>query len=86
MICNETLQIDSGYGYIREAPVERRQRDVRVHLIVEGIKGIMRLIIDPSGLRTCYMPGLQPIMFRTSGRTSLRRYSEVPVDRKMGTL
>ena len=80
------MQIDSGYGYIREALVEHRQRDVRLHLILGGIKEIMRLIIDPSGVRTCYMPGLQPVMFQTSGRTSLRRYSEVPVDRKMGTL
>jgi alkylation response protein AidB-like acyl-CoA dehydrogenase len=44
-ICNEALQLHGGYGYIREYPVERYLRDVRVHQILEGTNEIMRLII-----------------------------------------
>ncbi|WP_158047292.1 isobutyryl-CoA dehydrogenase [Skermanella pratensis] len=44
-ICNEALQLHGGYGYIKEYPVERYMRDVRVHQILEGTNEIMRLII-----------------------------------------
>lgn len=44
-ICDEALQIHGGYGYIREYPLERYFRDVRVHQILEGTNEIMRLII-----------------------------------------
>ncbi|UEM04104.1 isobutyryl-CoA dehydrogenase [Skermanella rosea] len=44
-ICNEALQLHGGYGYIKEYPVERYLRDVRVHQILEGTNEIMRLII-----------------------------------------
>ncbi len=44
-ICNEALQIHGGYGYIREYPLERHVRDVRVHQILEGTNEIMRVII-----------------------------------------
>ncbi|WP_395826889.1 acyl-CoA dehydrogenase family protein [Collimonas sp.] len=44
-ICNEALQIHGGYGYIREYPLERHFRDVRMHQILEGTSEIMRLII-----------------------------------------
>jgi alkylation response protein AidB-like acyl-CoA dehydrogenase len=44
-ICNEALQIHGGYGYIREYPLERYFRDVRVHQILEGTNEIMRVII-----------------------------------------
>ncbi len=44
-VCNEALQIHGGYGYIKEYPVERYLRDVRVHQILEGTNEIMRLII-----------------------------------------
>ena len=40
------MQLDGGYGYIREATVERRQRDISVHRVLKGIDEIMRLIID----------------------------------------
>ncbi|MCQ6492902.1 acyl-CoA dehydrogenase family protein, partial [Vibrio parahaemolyticus] len=33
------------YGYIKEYPMERYFRDVRVHQILEGTNEIMRLII-----------------------------------------
>ena len=44
-VCNEALQLHGGYGYIREYPLERLLRDVRVHQILEGTNEIMRVII-----------------------------------------
>ncbi|MCW5220817.1 acyl-CoA dehydrogenase family protein [Verminephrobacter aporrectodeae] len=44
-VCNEALQLHGGYGYIREYPLERLLRDVRVHQILEGSNEIMRVII-----------------------------------------
>ena len=44
-VCNEALQLHGGYGYIKEYPLERHFRDVRVHQILEGTNEIMRLII-----------------------------------------
>lgn len=44
-ICNQALQIHGGYGYIKEYPLERHFRDVRVHQILEGTNEIMRVII-----------------------------------------
>ena len=44
-VCDEALQIHGGYGYIREYPLERHLRDVRVHQILEGTNEIMRVII-----------------------------------------
>ncbi|MFB9217985.1 acyl-CoA dehydrogenase family protein [Vibrio sinaloensis] len=44
-VCDQALQIFGGYGYIKEYPLERHFRDVRVHQILEGTNEIMRLII-----------------------------------------
>lgn len=44
-ICNDALQLHGGYGYIKDYPVERFLRDVRVHQILEGTNEIMRLIV-----------------------------------------
>lgn len=44
-VCDQALQIHGGYGYIKEYPVERHFRDVRVHQILEGTNEIMRLIV-----------------------------------------
>lgn len=44
-VCNEALQLHGGYGYIKEYPLERMVRDVRVHQILEGTNEIMRLIV-----------------------------------------
>lgn len=44
-VCNEALQLHGGYGYIKEYPLERHFRDVRVHQILEGTNEIMRVII-----------------------------------------
>ena len=44
-ICNEALQLFGGYGYLKDFPIERYLRDVRVHQILEGTNEIMRVII-----------------------------------------
>ncbi|HEV2300190.1 MAG TPA: acyl-CoA dehydrogenase family protein [Stellaceae bacterium] len=44
-VCNEALQLFGGYGYLKDYPIERYLRDVRVHQILEGTNEIMRVII-----------------------------------------
>ena len=44
-IANEALQIHGGYGYLKDFPMERIVRDLRVHKILEGTNEIMRVII-----------------------------------------
>lgn len=44
-IVNEALQIFGGYGYIKDNPIERYYRDVRVTTLYEGTSEIQRLII-----------------------------------------
>ncbi|MGD8118569.1 acyl-CoA dehydrogenase family protein [Vibrio sp. TRT 29B02] len=44
-VCDQALQLYGGYGYIKEYPMERYFRDVRVHQILEGTNEIMRVII-----------------------------------------
>jgi len=44
-IVDEALQLHGGYGYIKDYPIERYLRDLRVHRILEGTNEIMRLII-----------------------------------------
>ena len=43
-ICNEALQLHGGYGYLRDFPIERILRDLRVHQILEGTNEVMRVI------------------------------------------
>jgi hypothetical protein len=50
-ICNEALQLHGGYGYLKDVPVERFLRDLRVHQILEGTNEIMRVIIARRLLR-----------------------------------
>jgi alkylation response protein AidB-like acyl-CoA dehydrogenase len=44
-VVDEALQLHGGYGYLRDFPVERFLRDMRVLRILEGTNEIMRLII-----------------------------------------
>jgi alkylation response protein AidB-like acyl-CoA dehydrogenase len=53
-ITNQALQLHGGYGYIREYPIERFFRDLRVHQILEGTNEIMRLIIARQILQESY--------------------------------
>ncbi len=50
-VCNAALQLHGGYGYLRDFPLERYLRDVRVHQILEGTNEIMRVIIARRLLR-----------------------------------
>jgi alkylation response protein AidB-like acyl-CoA dehydrogenase len=43
---NGCLQLHGGYGYLRDYPIERVLRDVRVHQILEGSNEVMRLIVS----------------------------------------
>lgn len=44
-VVNDALQLHGGYGYLRDYPLERMLRDVRVHQILEGANEVMRLIV-----------------------------------------
>ncbi len=44
-VVNDALQLHGGYGYLKDYPLERWVRDLRVHQILEGTNEIMRVII-----------------------------------------
>ena len=44
-VANQALQLHGGYGYLKDYPMERIVRDLRVHQILEGTNEIMRVII-----------------------------------------
>jgi alkylation response protein AidB-like acyl-CoA dehydrogenase len=44
-VCSAAIQIHGGYGYLKDFPVERIYRDVRVCQIYEGTSDIQRLVI-----------------------------------------
>jgi len=44
-VANQCLQLHGGYGYLRDFPIERVVRDLRVHQILEGTNEIMRVVI-----------------------------------------
>ena len=50
-ICDIALQVHGGYGYVRDFPVERALRDVRVTRIYEGTSEIQRIVIARGLLR-----------------------------------
>ncbi len=44
-VCNEALQIHGGYGFIKDYPVEKFYRDVKLCTIGEGTSEIQKLVI-----------------------------------------
>ena len=46
--CQKAVQILGGYGYIREYPVERHLRDIKVATIYEGTSEIQRIVVARS--------------------------------------
>ncbi len=44
-VCSEAIQILGGYGYLRDYPVERIYRDVRIAQIYEGTSEVQRMVI-----------------------------------------
>lgn len=45
-VVNQCLQMHGGYGYLKDYPIERYLRDLRVHSILEGTNEVMRLIMS----------------------------------------
>ncbi|KPF79306.1 acyl-CoA dehydrogenase family protein [Novosphingobium sp. AAP93] len=50
-VVNQALQLFGGYGYLKDYPIERFWRDLRVHSILEGTNQVMRMIIGRDLLR-----------------------------------
>ena len=50
-VADRALQLHGGYGYLRDFPIERIYRDLRVHCILEGTNEIMRVIVAREMLR-----------------------------------
>jgi len=45
-ICSAAIQVHGGYGYLKDFPVERIYRDVRISQIYEGTSDIQRIVIS----------------------------------------
>ena len=50
-VVNDALQLHGGYGFLRDFPIERYLRDLRVHEILEGTSQIMRFVVGRSMVR-----------------------------------
>jgi alkylation response protein AidB-like acyl-CoA dehydrogenase len=50
-ICARCFQIHGGYGYVKEYPIERHLRDVRVTTIYEGTSEVQRIVISRAVLK-----------------------------------
>lgn len=50
-IIDKALQIHGGYGYIKEYPIERIYRDIRVTSIYEGTSEVQKIVIANSVLK-----------------------------------
>ena len=44
-VCSDAIQVHGGYGYVRDFPVERIYRDVRVCQIYEGTSDVQKILI-----------------------------------------
>jgi alkylation response protein AidB-like acyl-CoA dehydrogenase len=53
-VVNDALQIHGGYGYVKEFPVERMYRDVKLCEIGEGTNEIQKLVIARSLVKKGY--------------------------------
>ncbi|EIZ80155.1 butyryl-CoA dehydrogenase [Novosphingobium sp. Rr 2-17] len=50
-VVDRALQLFGGYGYLRDYPIERFWRDLRVHRILEGTNEVMRMIVGRDMLK-----------------------------------
>ena len=50
-IVSDSLQMHGGYGYLKEYPIERVFRDLRVHEILEGTSEVMSMITSRTLLK-----------------------------------
>ncbi len=51
-VCGEALQVHGGYGFIKDYPVEKFYRDVKLMTIGEGTSEIQRMVIARQLLKT----------------------------------
>lgn len=50
-VVDQALQLHGGYGYLKDFPLERHLRDLRVHRILEGTNEVMRMIVSRAELK-----------------------------------
>lgn len=50
-VCDETIQILGGMGYMRDCGIEKVMRDLRIFRIFEGANDILRLFVALTGLQ-----------------------------------
>ncbi|KAL1232818.1 Very long-chain specific acyl-CoA dehydrogenase [Trichinella spiralis] len=50
-VCDETIQVLGGMGYMKECGVERVMRDLRIFRIFEGTNDILRFFISLTGIQ-----------------------------------
>src|SRR5262249_49668779 len=72
-VVNGCLQLHGGYGYLRDHPIQRVLRDLRVHQILEGSNEILRLIVGRGLVGREEAPCL-----RGCARSRRRRCSQAP--------
>ena len=51
-VADKALQIYSGYGYMRDYPLERMYRDARIVPIYEGTSEVQKMIIAREALKS----------------------------------
>jgi alkylation response protein AidB-like acyl-CoA dehydrogenase len=50
-VVDRALQMHGGYGYLKDYPIEKLLRDLRVHRILEGTNEVMKMIIGREMVR-----------------------------------
>ena len=50
-VCDESLQLFGGYGYIRDYEIERMYRDAKITEIYEGTSEVQKMVIAGKVLR-----------------------------------
>ncbi|KRX42760.1 Very long-chain specific acyl-CoA dehydrogenase, mitochondrial, partial [Trichinella murrelli] len=53
-VCDETIQVLGGMGYMKECGVERVMRDLRIFRIFEGTNDILRFFISLTGIQAIF--------------------------------
>jgi len=50
-VCDASMQLFGGYGYLKDYPIERFLRDARVHRILEGTNEVQQMIMARDALK-----------------------------------
>lgn len=50
-VCNKSLQIHGGYGYMKDYPIERMYRDARIIPLYEGTSEVQKMVISREVLK-----------------------------------